>query len=175
MSTLSHFDTWVLREAERLLTELESESIAEGVRIILKQRGSPFAPPRTFDQQLARFAEYCEARKAFEAEAAHCQHEAGVLEKLLVEQCALNGTQSIKRNGKAFYLVHEKSVTVIPEQRAAAVEAARKLGLDDMIVLQPARFGSYAREMLNDTGALPEEFNGLTKVFEQTRMRVRAS
>ena len=133
-------------------------------------------PPNGFDEMLARWHDLTEARRAHEDKAKEFQSAAASLEPLLVEACAANGTQSIKRNGKTFYLAHERSITVPAEHRAAAVEAARALGLDDMIVLQPQRFGAYAREMLNDDGGkLPAEFEPLVKIFEQTRLRMRSS
>ncbi len=175
---LSLFDTWILQEAERVLAdEISDSDVAHLLRGVLRDFGQTREPPADFDAMLAQFADTTDCRRAFAEEEKHYCHEASVLEQLLVEKCAADGTQSIKRNGKTFYLARETSVTVLPEQRAAAVDAARSLGLADMIVIQPQRFAGYAREQLSDDGPgkLPAAFDGLVKVFEQTRMRVRNS
>lgn len=173
---LSVFDTWVMREAVRVIGEQIGGEDAEPFSAFLRKHGASTDPPDGFDETLQRFREHTEARKAFDEESASQCKAAAALEALLVEEFQREGTQSIKRGGKTFYLCSEVSASVIADKKAEAVEAARSLGLDYLIVLQPQSFASYAREILRDNdGKLPAEFDGLATIREVQRLRMRAS
>lgn len=180
---LSLFDAWVLREAKRIERDYEDdiEALTGGSlsvpSLLLENFGPSSDPPPDFDAMLARFREHSEARKAFAEEEKHHCAEAFALEQRLVEQFTLGGTQSIKRDGKTFFLQRERSITALPESRQQLVEVMRELGHDEMIVVQPQRLASWGREMLDDEatgGNLPEEVLPLVKVHEAMRLRMRA-
>lgn len=104
------------------------------------------------------------------------EEERGKVEARLVERFALNGVQNMKVNGATMYLNVDVHASVPPERREAALAAARSLGLDDLISLQPQRFAAWCREQLRDEttgGRLPREFEGLVNVYERPSLRVR--
>lgn len=181
---LSIFDTWCVREAARIVDDLdfidiegiEGEHFAKAVKTVADECGASTAPPADFDSMLQRFRELTDARKAAEDQANYWRTEAAKLETLLVEAFGANGTQSIKRDGKTFYLCREFQVSADAARRAELVEAMKQLGHDDFIVCQPQRLAAYCREMLADESAgLPVEIKDLVKVHEQQRLRVRNS
>lgn len=173
---LSVFDSWVLREAMRVIGDNVDRETAEPVAALLRAIGASSDPPDGFDAMLHRFREHSDARKAFDEESNHHKAEAAKLETLLVEQFGANGTQSIKRDGKTFFLQREFSATAVPDQRQALVEVMRELGHDEMIVVQPQRLASWCREMLGDEATgLPEEVKPLVRIHEAMRLRMRAS
>lgn len=180
---LNRLDAWIMREASRIVRDLDfddiegidGEQFTKAVQTVADEFAPSSDPPASFDALLARFREHKEAREAFaENEKFHCA-EAAKLEALLVEQFTLQGTQSIKRGGKTFFLQREFSATAKPESKQALVEAMRSLGLDEMIVVQPQRLASYCREMLGNEEALPAEVSPLVNIHEAMRLRMRAS
>lgn len=180
---LSVFDTWVLTEAKRVIGEImdiddrdETTDAAVAIGRIVADYAAKTDPPDGFDETLQRFREHTEARRAFDEESAAHSKSASALEALLVEEFQREGTQSIKRDGKTFFLQSEVSATVAADKKAEAVEAARGLGLNYLIVLSPQSFAAYAREMLRENeGKLPPEFDGIANVREAQRLRMRAS
>ena len=189
VKTISHFDTWVLVEAKRVLLDAlddeDRDTEREWIRSamatigrIAKERGATSDPPDGFDAALARFRDHKEARDAFESEAKSHAAAAAALEGRLVESFVNDGTQSIKRNGKTFFLQRERNVTALPGSQPALVDVMRYLGHDEMIVVQSQRFAAWCREMLNDEatgGHLPEEVLPLVKIHDAMRLRMRAS
>lgn len=180
---LSVFDTWVLTEAKRVIGEImdvddrdETTDAAVAIGRIVADYSASTNPPDGFDETLQRFREHSDARKVFAEEEAAQSNAAFALEALLVEEFQREGTQSIKRDGKTFYLCSEVSASVLADKKAEAVEAAHRLGLDYLIVLQPQSFAAYAREMLRENdGKLPPEFDGIANIREAFRLRMRAS
>lgn len=181
---LSVFDTWVLTEAVRIFDELAERDgcasvefdLLRPIKSWIDDAGASTEPPADFDAMLQRFREYTEARKACDEQSKFYASEAAKLESLLVEQFGATGTQSLKRDGKTFYLAREFQVSAIPETRDKLIEACHALDLDEMITVQPQRLASYCREMLNDIdGKLPEEIAPLVRVHEQQRLRMRSS
>lgn len=176
---MSTFDTWVVTEAIRVVGEqcFREDSCEEWLRQFRDAYGASTDPPADFDAMLHRFRELTEARKAAEEQAKHWQEEAAKLESLLVESFGASGTQSIKRDGKTFYLQREFQVSAVADRRSELVAALVALGHDEMICAQPQRLASYCREMLNDeaAGGLPVEIRELVKVHEQQRLRMRNS
>lgn len=100
------------------------------------------------------------------------------VERELTERFAMNGLQSVKLKGHTIYLQVEQHASVKAEFRQDAIDAARRLELEDMITLQPQRFAAWCREQLRDEatgGKLPTEFEGLVTVYEKASMRMRRS
>ena len=174
---LSILDTWVLREAKRVFADaIESEQGEEMIDDLLADYGASTEPPAGTDAALHRWRELTDARKALEEAAEHYRSEAAKLEKDLVESFAANGTQSVNRDGRLFYLQRSLSASVKKEFKEAAVEAARGLGLDYLIVLQPQSLAAYARAMRDEEGGkIPAELEPLLNVFEETRLRMRGA
>ncbi len=129
-----------------------------------------------FDIDLRRFCNLKDEIAKTEAALKMLKGETAKIEAVLVEEYALKGIQSINAHGQCIYLTHETSITVKADCKRAAVEVARSLGLDDLIVLQPWNFKSYCKEMLADEtagNAIPVEFTELVNVYEATRVRAR--
>lgn len=98
--------------------------------------------------------------------------EMTLIESRLLEQFALNGLQSMNIDGCCVYHNVEKYANAKKEFRPQLVEWARRTGLDDMIVLQPASFKSWCREQI-EQGELPAEIAGMVDIFEKPSLRVR--
>jgi hypothetical protein len=92
----------------------------------------------------------------------------------LTEQFALLGVQSMNVNGSTVYKNVERYANAKPECRRQLVEWARENGLDDMVVVQPQRFKSWCRELLEgEDGGLPAAIADMVEVFEKPSLRIR--
>jgi hypothetical protein len=112
------------------------------------------------------------------------------VEERLIEQYALTATQSMNVAGRCIYRHSETYANAIAAFRAELVAWATENDLDEMIVVQPARFKSYCKELM-DTAAreaseagepvpaaadrLPEEIRGMVSIFEKSSIRIRKS
>jgi len=101
----------------------------------------------------------------------------GKIEERLVEQFMVNNVQSMNVNGSTVYRHTEQFANCKADCRQQLVAWARENGLDEMIVVQPARFKSWCREQLNDqeNGELPPAVAEMVEIFEKQSMRVRKS
>lgn len=93
----------------------------------------------------------------------------------LVEQFALLGVQNMNVNGSCVYRHVDRYANAKAEFRGQLVAWARENDLDDMIVLQPARFKSWCREQLESENArgLPPEIFDMVEIFERASLRIR--
>jgi len=122
---------------------------------------------------LKRFVELRDERDKLKEEIAEVEKALTPLDVQLAEQFALAGVQSVNMAGRTVYRNVDKYITVKADQREQAVAIANALGLDELIVLQPARLKSYISEQLEETGEMPGDFASVLNVFEKASMRVR--
>ena len=109
------------------------------------------------------------------AKAKRLRAEAALLEDKLVEQFATAGVQNMSVDGKTVYLRVDKYANAKADNRAELVAWAREHDLDDMIVLQPARFKSWCREHIEESGELPAEISEWVNLFETVKLLIKAS
>lgn len=124
---------------------------------------------------VADFVELTKQRDALRDQLKAVEDKRSALESELVEQFALDNIKSIKVPGFTVYLQVEQRVNVKAECREAAIAAARSLELEELIAIQPQRFQSWAKEMINNEGGIPEEFTPLVNTYEHASMRCRKS
>ena len=106
------------------------------------------------------------------------EDERAKVEARLGEAFTLAGVQNIKVNGHTVYKQVDSYISIKPECQRDAVAVAEGLGLEELIVLQPQRFKSWAKEQLDSEEAghrLPDEFTSLVNQYETISVRVRKS
>ncbi|MEM9354463.1 MAG: hypothetical protein AAGA92_15765 [Planctomycetota bacterium] len=124
---------------------------------------------------LKRVLEIDEELSRLRDEESRLKKERGTLESLLCEQYALGNVTSMNVDGKTCYLRTDKSASVPAEHRGGMVEWAEREGLEDMIVLQPQRLKSWAKEYIEEHGALPEAIADKVRLYEKVSIRVRSA
>lgn len=91
----------------------------------------------------------------------------------LTEQFGLLGVQSQNIDGATVYRNVEKYANAKPECRTALVAWAREQdGMEEMIVLQPAKFKSWCREQIEQE-TFPEQIAEMVNIFEKPSLRIR--
>ena len=112
------------------------------------------------------------------------------LEMVLAEDFALKGIQNIKIGGVTVYKQNDLKISVQGDKKEEARKLARQMNLDTMLVLQPAAFKSYCKELIDndeddpeydDKGelveysAIPKALRDIIHIHEEIRIRVRGA
>lgn len=132
--------------------------------------------PKAPTTDIAELVELTDRKRELEQELSGVKKRIDAIEPLVAQWMIETGVQNIGLGDKTVYQRIQTGASVKPEFKREAVAAARKLGLEDLIVLQPQSLASYCREMLQDPGSeLPIELRDLVNVYETTRVSIRKS
>lgn len=135
---------------------------------------APAPPNKAPTEDMAELIDLIENKRNLQAELKEIEKRIASVEPLVAEWMLANGVQNVGLGDKTVYKSVSTNASVKADCKRQAVEAARGLGLDDLIVLQPQSFASYCREMLSDVGGeLPAELRDYVNVYETVRVGVR--
>jgi predicted DNA-binding transcriptional regulator YafY len=124
------------------------------------------------DAKLDQYIALHQNTKTAEAVVASYKRQLAKMEEVLLE---LMTDQRRTRNGMTLYKQRQLFVSCPKENRDAIVNLACGLGIDDMIVVQPAALKSLVREYMGeawDIDAVPEELRSKLSISTDT-MKLR--
>lgn len=126
--------------------------------------------------QLAdRLLELRQQKDNLEAELKEVNTELEKVQQDLVEQMRLNGLDNFRRNGKLFVPVTKTWASPKSEFKEAVFTWLKENGFGDMVkeTVHSQTFNSWANEMIEQEGMLPEEIAEMVSVFDKVSVQVR--
>jgi hypothetical protein len=126
--------------------------------------------------QLAdRLLELRDRKNALEEEIKEVNAELERVQQELIEQMRLNGLDNFRRNGKLFIPVTKTWASPKAEFKEAVITWLKENGFGDMVkeTVHSQTFNSWANEMIEQEGMLPEEIADLVSVYDKVSVQVR--
>lgn len=125
-------------------------------------------------EDMAELIGLIEDKRNLEAELRDLAKRIGEVEPRVAEWMLQSGVQNVRLGAVTVYKSVMTSASVKADRKREAVEAARGLGLEDLVVLQPQSFAAWCRERLAEPGStLPAELADCVNVYETVRVNVR--
>lgn len=140
----------------------------------MESTAPPLPSTKAPTEDMAELIDLIDDKRNLQAELRDLEKRIAEIEPRVAEWMLANGVQNVGLGDKTVYKSVQTSASVKAECKREAVDAAKALGLDDLIVLQPQSFASWCREMLSDVGGeLPAELREFVNVYETVRVNVR--